>query len=215
VALRFPTPGGDSGQSGVILNDYLSVEHNTDGTLKLRTDPALTSKYTFPAGGIPATDLSAAVQTDLASITINLSGTLATMNGLDPATYDKHYFLATDVAGGTLYYSNGTAWVQAAKGVSGSNIAQPTASLPGSAITVGTTSVQIAAADPGRQEIYIYNDNAVNIVYLSLGGTAVAGQGPRHQKPVVPSMIQGWLSRMRAALLEQATAPATDRYQLC
>lgn len=41
---RLPIPGSDDGTWGDILNTYLSVEHNTDGTLKLRTDPALTGK---------------------------------------------------------------------------------------------------------------------------------------------------------------------------
>lgn len=31
---RLPEPGGDSGQWGEVLNDYLKVAHNTDGTLK-------------------------------------------------------------------------------------------------------------------------------------------------------------------------------------
>ncbi len=31
---RLPSPGGDAGQWGTILNDFLSVEHNADGTLK-------------------------------------------------------------------------------------------------------------------------------------------------------------------------------------
>jgi hypothetical protein len=31
---RLPTPGQDDGAWGQLLNDYLSVEHNTDGTLK-------------------------------------------------------------------------------------------------------------------------------------------------------------------------------------
>ncbi len=31
---RLPIPGGDTGTWGDILNEYLSVEHNTDGTLK-------------------------------------------------------------------------------------------------------------------------------------------------------------------------------------
>lgn len=35
---RLPVPGSDDNQWGDILNDYLSVEHNADGTLKIRTD---------------------------------------------------------------------------------------------------------------------------------------------------------------------------------
>ena len=31
---RLPQPGSDDGTWGTILNDFLSVEHNTDGTLK-------------------------------------------------------------------------------------------------------------------------------------------------------------------------------------
>ena len=126
MASRLPTPGSDEGQWGAILNDFLQVEHNTDGSLKLRNDPALTSKYTLPSGGIPASDLAADVQTALAAHT-----------------------------------------------------PQPTASTPGGNATVGTTSLQIAAANTARHEIYIYNDSATNIVYLSLGGTAAVGQGPR------------------------------------
>lgn len=35
---RLPQPGGDSNQWGNILNTFLQVEHNTDGSLKVRTD---------------------------------------------------------------------------------------------------------------------------------------------------------------------------------
>jgi hypothetical protein len=34
VMARLPTPGSDNGNWGNILNDYLSVSHNSDGTLK-------------------------------------------------------------------------------------------------------------------------------------------------------------------------------------
>jgi hypothetical protein len=37
---RLPTPGSDSGSWGAILNDFLEVEHNTDGTLKKAGDIA-------------------------------------------------------------------------------------------------------------------------------------------------------------------------------
>lgn len=35
---RLPTPGGDYDDWGTVLNDFLDVEHNDDGTLKIRTD---------------------------------------------------------------------------------------------------------------------------------------------------------------------------------
>lgn len=37
---RLPTPGADDGNWGTILNDYLSVSHNADGTLKPASIPA-------------------------------------------------------------------------------------------------------------------------------------------------------------------------------
>jgi hypothetical protein len=58
-------------------------------------------------------------------------------------------------------------------------VALGTAATPGAAATVGTSSGQIVAANASRQELYIYNNHATNIVYLSLGGTAVVGQGAR------------------------------------
>jgi len=62
---RLPQPGGDVGNWGDILNGFLSVEHNDDGTLK--ADGSLSTKYTKPAGGIPETDLASSVQTKLNS----------------------------------------------------------------------------------------------------------------------------------------------------
>jgi parallel beta-helix repeat protein len=41
VAARLPVPGQDNGQWGTLLNDYLSVEHDTEGALKIRTDGTL------------------------------------------------------------------------------------------------------------------------------------------------------------------------------
>lgn len=60
---RLPNPGSDNGVWGAILNDYLSVELNADGTLKRAGE--IQSKYTLPASGIPKTDLSSAVQSSL------------------------------------------------------------------------------------------------------------------------------------------------------
>ncbi len=60
---RLPTPGSDEGSWGTILNDFLAVEHNTDGSL--RTDGTLGSYYRLPAGGMPRTDLNSDVQAAL------------------------------------------------------------------------------------------------------------------------------------------------------
>lgn len=60
---RLPIPGGDAGNWGEILNEFLSQEHNADGTLK--PDGSLATKYAKPMSGIPKTDLHNDVQTSL------------------------------------------------------------------------------------------------------------------------------------------------------
>jgi len=60
---RLPVPGSDDNQWGNILNDFLAVEHNSDGSLK--AGGSLAAKYAKPTGGIPQADLDAAVQARL------------------------------------------------------------------------------------------------------------------------------------------------------
>jgi parallel beta-helix repeat protein len=63
---RLPIPGSDNGTWGDILNDFLDVEHNADGSLKNAARSSdVAAKYTKPSGGIPETDLASAVQTKL------------------------------------------------------------------------------------------------------------------------------------------------------
>lgn len=67
AAQRLPVPGQDNGTWGDILNGFLGVSHNPDGTL---TNTAITAAgagtYSKPGSGIPATDLDTSTQTKLA-----------------------------------------------------------------------------------------------------------------------------------------------------
>lgn len=63
---RLPKPGGDDGTWGQVLNDFLSVEHQSDGTLN--PSGTLSLKYSKPTNGIPLSDLDSLVQTDLGKI---------------------------------------------------------------------------------------------------------------------------------------------------
>lgn len=92
---RLPIVGGDAGNWGTILNDYLLVSHAADGTLN--------------SGVVGAT------QTNLPSVAggMLLRGTYATRPAAS-ASNSGLYYLATDNNGGTLYQSTGTTWVQAA-----------------------------------------------------------------------------------------------------
>lgn len=56
---RLPQPGSDQGTWGGILDEFLMVGHNADGTIRNAGTVAL--KYEKPATGIPKTDLDADV----------------------------------------------------------------------------------------------------------------------------------------------------------
>jgi hypothetical protein len=58
--VRLPTPGSDSGAWGDLLNTYLSIEHNTDGTLKKAGDIAQAKSDAQAAGSNLTTHVSAA-----------------------------------------------------------------------------------------------------------------------------------------------------------
>lgn len=76
MTARLPTPGSDDGDWGEILNAYLLVSHNSDGTLLTSAITAAgAGTYSKPAGGIPATDLSTSVQSALTD-TVQLGGDL-------------------------------------------------------------------------------------------------------------------------------------------
>ncbi|MEJ0073269.1 MAG: hypothetical protein WDN27_04295 [Candidatus Saccharibacteria bacterium] len=56
---RLPTPGGDNGTWGDILNDFLEVEHNTDGTLRSAVKTINSKTPTNGAVTLTASDVSA------------------------------------------------------------------------------------------------------------------------------------------------------------
>jgi hypothetical protein len=62
---RLPQPGGDDGNWGNILNDFLAQAHNADGSLKALSYADLSNKPTIPAtaadvGAVSASGLDAA-----------------------------------------------------------------------------------------------------------------------------------------------------------
>lgn len=53
------------------------------------------------------------------------------------------------------------------------------AAQPGTSVSVGTSSTEVVAANGARVAVVIGNDHATQVLYLSLGGTAVANEGIR------------------------------------
>src|ERR1700728_1305871 len=57
---RLPIPGGDDGTWGDILNDFLDVSHNADGTLKAISESGVTNLTADLAAKVSASDVGAA-----------------------------------------------------------------------------------------------------------------------------------------------------------
>lgn len=89
---RLPNPGSDDGAWGTILNDFLTTEHNTDGTLKLRTDGTFEpATHKGAASGYAPLNASSKVPA------VNLPVTLPPTNLIDAAT------IATDASLGNHF----------------------------------------------------------------------------------------------------------------
>ena len=82
---RLPTPGQDSGNWGLILNDYLSQSHQTDGSLKPIPSTKITGLGTAAAANTSDFDAAgAAAAAQAASIpnsTLTTDGDLLTRTG--------------------------------------------------------------------------------------------------------------------------------------
>lgn len=106
------------------------------------------------------------------------SGSVAVVAG--PAPYSAvtfsgltdgvQYYAAANVGGWRYVGFTPTPVVLPASGV---------AKNAGAAVSVLTSSTALVAANPNRREVTVCNDHATQVVYLSLGGTAVANQGIR------------------------------------
>ena len=61
----------------------------------------------------------------------------------------------------------------------GSDHSVASATTTHDAATVGTSASTVVAANGRRNELFLQNDHATQVIYLSLGGTAEANKGIR------------------------------------
>jgi hypothetical protein len=87
MTARLPYVGGDDGDWGQVLNAFLQVAHNNDGTLQPSSEIAA-GAYSKPGSGIPASDLTSSVQT---ALTAAGSALQPNANGLTDWFNVKHY----------------------------------------------------------------------------------------------------------------------------
>ncbi|MBP7807214.1 hypothetical protein KA047_01825 [Candidatus Saccharibacteria bacterium] len=85
---RLPVPGSDDGDWGDILNEYLAVSHNSDGTPK--DIGVIADKYTLPGGGIPASDLTTdaenKIENSVQKTVVDAKGDLLVASAADTVT---------------------------------------------------------------------------------------------------------------------------------
>lgn len=82
---RLPLPGSDDGVWGTVLNDYLSVEHATDGSLKLRSDGTL-SNYA-PINDTRFTTIASTTHSGNYSFALSDAGTCVEGTGATAQTF--------------------------------------------------------------------------------------------------------------------------------
>lgn len=171
---RLPVPGQDNDTWGDILNDFLSVEHNVDGSLKL--SGSLNNKYTKPAGGIPHTDLTAGVQTAL-NRAASAATTLTELQDTDAGNPADNDLLAYD--GSTQTWRNRSAPLPPDATASAKGAVQLAGDLGGQAASPQVKSRTIKATVYPTHGDYPVNSyaNASAAIQAALNAVAAAGGG--------------------------------------
>ncbi len=121
--IRLPTPGSDNGAWGTILNDFLSVEHAADGTLK--TSGSLSAKASLNSP--------------------TFTGTVTVPTPVNPTDAATKAYVDTTAASGAPDATAGTKGVIQLAGDLGGTASAPT--VPGLADKADTASVNSALAD--------------------------------------------------------------------
>lgn len=143
---RLPTPGGDNGTWGSILNDFLAVEHNADGSLKVRSDGTF---YAKPGSGIPKSDLAAAVQAPLdQNYDAKAYGAKGDGTTDDTAAIQSAINAAASNGGGKVYLSPGTYLVSSSLTITSNGV-----SLVGAGIS--TTTLKAKSGSEGIDMLVI------------------------------------------------------------
>jgi len=176
---RLPTPGGDAGQWGSILNDFLDVAHNTDGTLKsgaTATDPtAVRTSGDQTIGGIKTFTASPVVPTP--STSTQAANKQYVDTAVSGATHTLTFSLSAYFKQGTLTTSTGT-------------IRLP---IDGTYTIVGTR-LMVGTAPTGAAIIVDVNKNGTTI-YTTQGNrptiAASANSGGPGSTPDVTSLAAG------------------------
>jgi hypothetical protein len=190
---QLPTPGGDAGTWGTILNDFLLVSHNGDGTLK---SSALTAAgagtYSKPSSGIPATDLSSGVQSNLtlASSAVQLGGdlggtttapTIAKLQGtaVNTSSPQDNQVLSYDSTANAWVPSTITSTTISDATTSSKGIVELSGDLGGTASSptvIGLQGNPVAAGSPSNNQVLTYSSGTGEWTATAPAVSNVAGK---------------------------------------
>ena len=192
MAQRLPIPGQDDGTWGNILNGFLEVSLNADGTLRTGaltgaggvtsvnsvtpTNGAVTltaasigaGTYSMPSGGIPSTDLTSGVQSKL----ILAGSSVQSVNSKTPNSSGNVTLSASDVS--ALPTTTKLSGLADTSGASGAN--------DGQVLTYNGTTNQWVASTVTSTTVSNATGSSLGIVQLSGdlgGGTAGSATSPQ------------------------------------
>jgi hypothetical protein len=219
---RLPLPGQDAGTWGSILNDYLSVEHNADGTLKKAADitnltTSLAGKLDASAGSVATAHIAdgavtaAKVAVDVAT-TADLSLGLAAK--LDVSAASGTYIpipsgtpaigqvpVVTTVSPRTYGWgtvSQGSNGVKRSFGAVGDMRVVTDATVTAASATISSPTGAFTSADVGK---------TVAIPYAGAdNGTLVVG---RTHLTTIAAVVSATQATLAAAPIKSITAPRT------
>lgn len=184
---RLPTPGGDDGTWGDVLNDFLGVEHNSDGTQK-----------TLPVskGGTGATDATTALTNLGAASAADLAAKVSTTRTVNGHALSADVTLtASDISLGNV-----------------TNVAQ----LPSSYLdTDGTLTANSDVKVSSQKATKTYVDtNTVTLAksqaQLSMSAIIKSGTATVANNVMPPGIRIGYATTLNAIYVRVGTAPTTS-----
>jgi Repeat of unknown function (DUF5907) len=207
---RLPSVGGDNGNWGQLLNDFLLTEHNPDGTLKKAADistaqATAASRYEKPIGGIPEADLDTSVQAKLnagasavpdATVTIkgklqlagDLTGTASSPQITAGAVIDSKIAIGANINQSKIQNLTSDLAARYVKPVGGVPLGDLTSSIQAS---LGKADIAEQATNKGLAGGYASLDGAGKVPASQLPNAIMRYQGVWNASANNPSLIDG------------------------
>jgi hypothetical protein len=162
AAQRLPNPSQDDGTWGDILNGFLLVEHNSDGSLKIRTDGSVAP---LSNGKVPTTNLGGGIASS--SNFLRGDGTWAVPSGGGSSSLaaDTDVAVVSPSNNQVLTYNSGSSKWQ--------NQALPVA--PVTSVNAQTGTVIVAKADVGLSNVDNTSDVTKNSATVTLTNKTISG----------------------------------------